>query len=249
MAEVRDKVNDESSSAMRRYSDIVVGRPGLGSLAWFELVNALTKNRPGAFGLLARKKIMARLFQSCGSGAVLGEGLSLRHPNCVRIGDRFAIDEHGTLDARCEHDVGIEIGDDVLCSKDVSLLCKGGRIVLKDRVQLGMHTTITSTPGGTITIGEAVAVAPFTFIGGSAYIADDLDKPISEQGHVHKGGVTIGDWSLIYSRATILDGVTIGRGAIVAGGAVVTRDVPDFAIVGGIPAKVIGTRKPTGEQA
>jgi len=244
MAEVRDRVNDESTSAMKRYSDIVVGRPGLASLARFELVNALTKNRPGAFGLLIRKKLMARLFQTCGSGVVLGEGLALRHPNRIRVGDRFAIDEHGTLDARSDDDVGIEIGSDVLCSQNVSLLCKGGRIVLKDRVQMGMHTTLTSTPDGAITIGEAVAVAPFCFIGGSAYIADDLDKPISEQGHVHKGGVTIGDWSLIYSRATILDGVTIGRGAIVAGGAVVTKDVPDYAIVGGIPAKVIGTRKP-----
>lgn len=249
MPEVRDKINDESASAMKRYGDIVVGKPGLASLAGFELANALCKNRPGAFGLLIRKKIMARLFQACGSGSVLGEGLALRHPNRIRIGDRFGIDEQGTLDARSEHDVGIEIGDDVLCSKDVSLLCKGGRIVLKDRVQLGMHTTFTSTPGGTITIGEAVAIAPFSFIGGSTYIATDLGKPISEQGHVHKGGVSVGDWSLIYSRATILDGVTIGRGAIVAGGAVVTKDVPDFAIVGGIPAKIIGTRQAAGKEA
>ena len=39
-----------------------------------------------------------------------------------------------------------------------------------------------------------------------------------------------------------MPGVTIGRGAVVAGGAVVTKDVPDFAIVGGVPAKVIGER-------
>ncbi|MFT5423087.1 MAG: acetyltransferase-like isoleucine patch superfamily enzyme [Phycisphaerales bacterium] len=246
MAEVRDRVQDQSTSAMKRYSDIVVGRPGLTSLAKFEFVNALVKNRPGAFGLLARKKLMARLFGACGSGAVIGEGLALRHPNRIRIGDRFAIDEHSVLDARSEEGVGIEIGDDVLCSRDVSMICKGGRIVLKDRAQLGMHVTIMSTPGGTVSIGEAVAVAPYCYIGGSTYISDDLEMPISEQGHHHKGGVTIGDWSLIYARATILDGVTIGRGAIVAGGAVVTKDVPEFAIVGGIPAKVIGTRKPEG---
>jgi len=44
-------------------------------------------------------------------------------------------------------------------------------------------------------------------------------------------------------RAIIMPGVKIGRGAVVAGGAVVTKDVPDFAIVGGVPAKVIGERK------
>jgi maltose O-acetyltransferase len=55
--------------------------------------------------------------------------------------------------------------------------------------------------------------------------------------------VEIGDYVFIGARAIILPGVKIGRGAVVAAGAVVTRDVPDFAIVGGVPAKVIGERK------
>lgn len=54
--------------------------------------------------------------------------------------------------------------------------------------------------------------------------------------------VTIGDYVFIGPRAIILPGVTVGKGAIVAAGAVVTKNVPDFAIVGGVPAKVIGER-------
>lgn len=54
--------------------------------------------------------------------------------------------------------------------------------------------------------------------------------------------VQIGDYVFIGPRAIILPGVKIGRGAVVAAGAVVTRDVPEFAIVGGVPAKVIGER-------
>jgi maltose O-acetyltransferase len=55
--------------------------------------------------------------------------------------------------------------------------------------------------------------------------------------------VVIHDYVFIGPRAIILPGVTLGKGAVVAAGAVVTKNVPDFAIVGGIPAKVIGERK------
>ena len=55
--------------------------------------------------------------------------------------------------------------------------------------------------------------------------------------------VEIGDYVFIGPRAIILPGVKIGRGAVVGAGAVVTRDVEEFEIVGGVPAKVIGERK------
>ncbi len=54
--------------------------------------------------------------------------------------------------------------------------------------------------------------------------------------------VTIGDFAWLGSRCIILPGVKIGRGAVVAAGAVVTKDVPDFTVVGGIPAKTIANR-------
>lgn len=57
------------------------------------------------------------------------------------------------------------------------------------------------------------------------------------------GEVVIEDYVWIASRATILPGVTIGRGAVVASCAVVTKDVPSMAIVAGIPAKIIGHRQ------
>ena len=63
-------------------------------------------------------------------------------------------------------------------------------------------------------------------------------KDVSES----KGDIVIGDDVWIGYRATILSGVKIGQGAVVAAGAVVTKDVPPYAIVGGVPAKVIKYR-------
>lgn len=64
----------------------------------------------------------------------------------------------------------------------------------------------------------------------------------SDDFHATTGPVEIGDYVFIGPRAIILPSVKVGRGAIVAAGAVVTKDVPDFKIVGGVPAKEIGER-------
>lgn len=88
-----------------------------------------------------------------------------------------------------------------------------------------------------IKIGDHVDIASQVLIYNSEH---DLE---SENFQAIEDRVEIGDYVFIGPRAIILPGVTIGRGAVVAAGAVVTKGVPDFAIVGGVPAKVIGERK------
>ena len=88
-----------------------------------------------------------------------------------------------------------------------------------------------------IKIGNNVDIASEVMIYNSEH---DLE---SEEFTAREEPVEIGDYVFIGPRAIIMPGVKIGIGAVVAGGAVVTKDVPNFAIVGGIPAKVIGERK------
>ena len=71
-----------------------------------------------------------------------------------------------------------------------------------------------------------------------------LEHDINDDYHISKGGdVIVEDYVWIASRVTILPGITIGRGAVVASGAVVNKNIPPMAIVGGVPAKIIGERK------
>lgn len=65
----------------------------------------------------------------------------------------------------------------------------------------------------------------------------------SDDFHAITAPVEIGDYAFVGPRAIILPGVKIGRGAVVAAGAVVVKDVEDYSIVGGVPAKEIGRRK------
>lgn len=90
---------------------------------------------------------------------------------------------------------------------------------------------------GGLTIGDNVDIAQETNIWTEQH---DYNSPSYQS---VSAPVIIEDYVWIASRVTILPGVTIGRGAVVAAGAVVTKDVPPLAIVGGIPAKVIGYRK------
>ena len=92
-----------------------------------------------------------------------------------------------------------------------------------------------------LSIGNHVDIASSVMIYNSEHNVDDNNFSVIE--NVTEEPVEIDDYVFIGPRVIILPGVKIGKGAVVGAGAVVTRDVPDFAVVGGIPAKVIGERK------
>ena len=71
-----------------------------------------------------------------------------------------------------------------------------------------------------------------------------MNHDYNDLNFIVKGGpVKIGDYAWICSRSIVLPGITIGEGAVVASGAIVTKDVPPYSIVAGIPAKVVGQRE------
>jgi acetyltransferase-like isoleucine patch superfamily enzyme len=100
---------------------------------------------------------------------------------------------------------------------------------------------------GGITIGDDVYLAPLVQLLAVDHVFDDLDTPISQQ-PIRTRGITIEDDVWIGGGAIVLDGVRIGRHSVVAAGAVVTRDVPPFSVVGGVPAKIIKRLRVSGSE-
>ena len=125
-------------------------------------------------------------------------------------------------------------GKDCFCGIRTSFMAPWN-IHLGDRVVVNPDCHLDGR-GGPLTIGENVDIGPWTHIW-------TLQHDPNDPNHGTKGGaVTIGDHVWIASRVTILPGVNIGRGAVIACGSVVTKDVPALSIVAGIPAREIGNR-------
>ena len=91
--------------------------------------------------------------------------------------------------------------------------------------------------GGKLIIGDNVDIAR------GSWIFTLEHNPHDDYHSTQQGDVIIEDYVWIASRVTVLPGVRIGRGSVIASGAVVTKDIPPMSIAGGIPAKVIGVRK------
>ena len=109
-----------------------------------------------------------------------------------------------------------------------------GDVVIGDYTRIGIHNTII----GPVTIGSHVNLAQGITVTALNHNFEDKNKRIDEQG-VSTKPVVIGDDVWIGANAVILPGVTIGKHAVVAAGAVVTTDIPENTVVGGVPAKVI----------
>jgi acetyltransferase-like isoleucine patch superfamily enzyme len=226
-------------SAREKYSALVVGRPGWGALAHYELVQLMSQHVPGALGLALRKTLYPSLLGACGRNVVFGQQVTIRHPHKVRIGDNVVIDDNCLVDAKGDDNAGIAIGSGVFIGRNSILSCKNGDIAIADGANIGFNCEVFSA--SRVTIGRDTLLAAYCYVIGGDHDFSDPSVPILEQGR-RSSGVTIGAGAWLGAGAKILDGVTIGDRAIVGAGAVVREAVPEGAIAVGIPARVVGQR-------
>ncbi|PYG58636.1 acyltransferase [Rhizobium sp. UGM030330-04] len=122
-----------------------------------------------------------------------------------------------------------------------------GYAIVRGDIELGENVSINpyACLFGKVTIGNGVRIASHVSIVGFNHGFDDIDTPIYRQ-PLTSLGIEIGEDVWIGANAVVLDGVKIGRGAIIAAGATVVKDIPAMAIAGGVPARVLRYR---GEKA
>jgi acetyltransferase-like isoleucine patch superfamily enzyme len=238
--EIQKELFSEKKSALAKYRDLIVGRPGWGALIQYELINLLSY-LPGAAGLLLRSKLYPLLLGKCGRGVVFGCGVVLRHPHKIVVGDQVVIDDHCVLDAKGQTNQGIVLGQGVFIGRNTILSCKNGDIILHDGANLGFNCEIFSG-GARVEVGKNVMLAAYSYLIGGGHEASSTDVSPLEQARTATG-ITVGDGAWIGAGVLVLDGVNLGQQAIVGAGAVVTKPVDDFAVVAGVPARFVRSRK------
>lgn len=241
-----EQLHSGGGSAFSRYKNKAAGEVSFVKLLGYEFYHVVLANLGGAAGYLMRKIFAGSFFKEVGNSLILGRGLVIRHPGKIRIGNSVAIDDYVFLDASGSGEKGVRLGDNVILSRNCVVQGKTGPVVLEDRVDVGCNTVFSSVAG--IFVGQATIIAGNCYVGGGRYYHDELDVPIMDQGGYSHGPVSIGPMSWIGAGAVILDGVTLGKGVIVGAGSVVTKDVPDFGVVAGVPARLLRIRKGDGSE-
>jgi acetyltransferase-like isoleucine patch superfamily enzyme len=184
------------------------------SLALLALYERFT-NGTSEFDSIMRRVVWRAACRRFGHGVTIGAGVGFKHIETFELGD------------------GVFVGDQAYVQ---------GRF--DGHTSIGAHTWIgpqAYLDARDLELGEHVGWGPGAKVLGSEHTATPIEMPVI-QTDLRISPVRVGDWADIGTNAVLLPGVTVGRGAIVGAGAVVTRDVAPNAIVAGVPARFIRWR-------
>ena len=186
----------------------------------FELIewgNLFFVNIPGRTGRFLRYSVYGIFFKAVGSKISIGAGVKI---------DGFK---------------NITLGSAIYLVDNSSLRAVNGSLSIGDRFSMNVNSIINADFGN-IKIGNSVMIGPNVVIRASGHNFSNINLDIWFQGQTG-GEIQIGDDVWIGSSVVILPGVKISNHVIIAAGAVVTKSMPPYSVVGGIPARVIKIRE------
>ena len=168
---------------------------------------------------LIRNSYLTKRYGFRGKNIKFGKNVEVRNPQYISVGDNVFFDE------------GVELCVNKTIADITPQLQIGHGVVLGKYNRIGCDNKIV--------IGNNALFAPNVHISDRNHGYENIDLPIKGQPITTKGPVVIGEDSWLGFGCQIMSGVTIGKHCIVSAGAVVVKDVPDYSIVGGIPARIL----------
>lgn len=175
--------------------------------------------------------------------AFIGKHVTIRHARHIRADRGLTVGDGAYINALSKD--GITLGDNVTIGAGSVIECTGVIRELGCGIRIGSHVGFAQNAfiavRGPVEIGDDCIFGPNVAIHSENHVFAAPDTPIRLQGATREG-VHIGRDCWVGEGAVILDGVTVGDGCVIAAGAVVTKDIPAFSIVGGIPARVLKKR-------
>lgn len=187
---------------------------------WVALLGCI----PGRAGRLLRRIYYRAVLAGSGPVLSIGEHVEFGCPGRIVLGNEIYLVPGSVLRA-----------------------CGGASLRMGSRITINGNVRIIAD-FGSIEIGSGIMIGPNVVIRASNHDTARCDIPIWKQGQTG-GHIVIGDDVWIGASVVIVADVTVGSHVVIAAGAVVTRDVPDFAVVAGVPARVIGDRREKPETA
>ena len=191
--------------------------------------------------MTVRGVVRAPLRWASGNYMLIGSGVRIRQLAKIKFKGRLVLEDYCEIQGLSTG--GINFGRNctvgafsVVRPSGYYSREKGVGLVVGDNSSIGIQCYIGC--GGGVEIGDNVMMGPKVSIHSENHVFEGTDISMKDQG-VRRASVIIGDNVWIGAGVRILSGVRLGAGSVMAAGAVITKDVPEGAVVGGIPAKTI----------
>ncbi len=180
---------------------------------------------------------------ACAGSLFVGRRVQLLNTRLLRLGRGVTLEDDVKIDALSRG--GVFLGDNVSIGRFSVIECTGAITHLGRGFHIGANSNLgdynfVGAAGG-VRIGANVLIGQNVRFHSENHLFSRTDLPIKAQGVSHQG-ILVEDDVWLGAGVTLLDGVRVGQGAVVAAGSVVTKDVPPFAVAGGAPAQVLRYR-------
>lgn len=232
---------EQNKSKLKLYLDKYVDSCSLLDLIKYELAVSFGSKIPGGIGILLRKYLSRMVLNKIGRGSLIGYGFSVKSPKSVSIGEGTLIDDYCLFNAKTTSMKGLKIGNKCVIGI-MSFITTGydGHVLIQDNVHVNGPDTHILGMGG-VSIGENGRIGARVSIISANHVFKERDILIKDQGTIAKG-IIIEEDVWLGTGVIVLDGVTIHKGAVVGAGAIVTKDIPEYAVAVGVPAKIVKFR-------